>query len=259
MDIEKVVVEEHKYQNDYNVLKLKAPVVAGVARPGQFVHLLIPRLEGSILRRPFSIYKAEGEYLYILYKKVGRGTEMLHQCRVGDILNVIGPLGNEFPLCDENEFPVCIAGGFGVAPLSFLAAHLPVKGKLFVGGATETDILCLEDFRAVEFDVEVATVDGSLGFKGLVTEPFADWFSVEGQDLNPVIYSCGPDAMLKAVGKFAVNNGVKCYLSLDKHMGCGIGACLACVQKVYDKDGTIIQKRVCKDGPIFEAKNIVWE
>jgi dihydroorotate dehydrogenase electron transfer subunit len=259
MDIEKVIVEAHDYiGNDYSVLKLKAPIVAEWSSPGQFIHLLIPRLEGSVLRRPFSIYKVEDDSLYILYKSVGRGTESLRDTKVGDHLSVMGPLGNDFPICAEDEVPICIAGGFGVAPLSFLARELPVKGHLFVGGASEGDILCLEDFEKLGYDVSVATVDGSMGEQGFVTKPFMSWFKKNGSSCKPVIYSCGPDAMLRAVGEFAVANGIKCYLSLDKHMGCGIGACLACVQKVYDEDGTIVQKRVCKDGPIFSAKSIVW-
>ncbi|MDA3798578.1 MAG: dihydroorotate dehydrogenase electron transfer subunit [Kiritimatiellae bacterium] len=260
MDIEKVIVEEHEYVgNDYSVLKFKAPIVAGVASPGQFIHLLIPRLEGSILRRPFSIYKVEGEFIYILYKAVGRGTKVLMEVRVGDKLSVMGPLGNDFPVCNEDEFPVFIAGGFGVAPLSFLAKTLPVKGHLFVGGASNCDILCIDDFEAVDCKISIATVDGSVGEQGFVTKPFMTWYKEFGKKCKPVIYSCGPDAMLRAVGEFAVANDIKCYLSLDKHMGCGIGACLACVQKVYDAEGTIVQKRVCKDGPIFSAESIVWE
>jgi len=260
MDIEKVTVSEHLYVgNAYSVLKFKAPIVAGLSSPGQFIHLLIPRLEGSVLRRPFSIYKVEGDFLYILYKSVGRGTESLRDTKVGDHLSVMGPLGNDFPVCEKDELPVCIAGGFGVAPLSFLTKNLPVKGKLFVGGASKDDILCLDDFEELGYDICVATVDGSMGEKGFVTKPFMSWFEENGKSCKPVIYSCGPDAMLRAVGEFAVSNGIKCYLSLDKHMGCGIGACLACVQKVYDENGNIVQKRVCKDGPIFSAKSIVWE
>lgn len=260
MDIEKVTVSEQLYLgNDYSVLKFKAPILAGISSPGQFIHLLIPRLEGSILRRPFSIYKVEEDFVYILYKSVGRGTNNLREAGKGDQLSVIGPLGNDFPICEEDELPICIAGGFGVAPLSFLAKKLPVKGKLFVGGATKDDVLCLDDFENLGYDINVATVDGSMGEKGFVTKPFMTWFEANRGSCKPVIYSCGPDAMLRAVGEFAVANGIECYLSLDKHMGCGIGACLACVQKVYDENGKVVQKRVCKDGPIFPAKSIVWE
>ena len=247
------------------MLVLAAPQISAGAKPGQFVHVRIPALGNSSLRRPFSLYKAEDSTLSILYKVVGRGTSVLAKMRTGDELDVIGPLGNGFPVPDNNDIvPILIAGGFGVAPLYFLSTYCKNKGMLFVGGASSQDILCIEEFEHIGWDVHVATMDGSLGEKGLVTDILDAWFAGKrvGQDYLPqkyVLFACGPDGMLEAVGGRAVDWGIKSWLSLDKHMGCGVGACLACVQKLRNDTGDEYWGRVCKDGPVFESRQIVWE
>lgn len=240
------------------MLELKSPHVAAAVQPGQFVHVHVPRLEASVLRRPFSVFRAEGETLQILYKRVGRGTEALTAVRRGDTLNLIGPLGNGFPLDLQNGFPVLVAGGYGVAPLYFLAQRLPARGVLFVGGASRQHILCAADFEAIGWEVRVATEDGSQGTRGFVTAALDKWLGERPTDISPVFFACGPDGMLRAVGQRAMADGRTAWLSLDKHMGCGVGACLACVQKIRLPDGSEVWARVCREGPVFEARQIVW-
>ena len=242
----------------YRVLTLRLPSVAAKARPGQFVHLRLAMLSDAVLRRPFSIYKADGDCLSILYKTVGRGTAAMKTVEVGAVVNVLGPLGNGFPLpaADASSVPVLVAGGYGVAPLSFLASQLPRTGLLFVGGATANDILCVDRFKALGWDVRLATDDGSLGQRGLVTAPLDTWLAEAPRE--PEFFACGPNGMLKAVGERAIAGGWKGWLSLDRHMGCAVGACLACVQKIR-RDGGETLARVCKEGPIFEAREVVWE
>lgn len=258
MKIEQAKIVKHEqYAGDYRVLQLAAPAVAAAAVPGQFVHVQIPRLEASVLRRPFSLFRVDGEILSVLYKTVGRGTQAMAHLAAGESVNLIGPLGNGFPLDLGDGFPVLVAGGYGVAPLYFLATRLPAKGILFVGGAKERDILCTAEFRTLGWDVRVATEDGSVGTTGRVTVALDAW-AVGGSPRPPVFYACGPDGMLRAIGERAVARGWKAWLSLDKHMGCGVGACLACVQKIRLPSGDAVWARVCREGPVFNANEILW-
>ena len=242
----------------YWTLTLDAPEIADSAVPGQFVHIRIPTLEPSALRRPFSIFGARDGQLHILYKTVGRGTEKMNALNAGDTVTVLGPLGNGFPLTPAGV-PLLLAGGYGVAPLCFLAERLPCKGIVFIGGRTADDILATEQFERLGWTVHIATQDGSQGETGLVTLPLdreLARLSAEGKTAE--LYACGPDGMLKAVGQRAMDNHAQGWLSLDKHMVCGVGACLACVQNIRTPDGSTRLARVCRDGPIFEAHEIVW-
>jgi dihydroorotate dehydrogenase electron transfer subunit len=258
MKIEQSKILEHRrFSGDYRILMLESPGVAAAAQPGQFVHVHVPRLEARVLRRPFSLYRAEGEALSILYKAVGKGTQAMTELQPGTSINLIGPLGNGFPLEGGGKLPVLVAGGYGVAPLYFLATRLAARGILFVGGATAKDVLCVADFKALGWDVRIATEDGSLGTRGRVTAVLDAWSGPE-EGGSPVLYACGPDGMLKAVGQRAAERGWKGWLSLDKHMGCGVGACLACVQKIKVPGGKVVWARVCREGPVFEAADIVW-
>ena len=178
---------------------------------------------------------------------------------VGYTVIIVGPLGNGFPTTlGTNLSPVLIGGGYGVAPLYFLARRLSRCGILFVGGAKAVDILLAQDFRDIGWDVRIATDDGSLGDKGLVTVPLDAWLKAGAEKIHPEFYACGPNGMLKAVGERAIKGNSQAWLSLDRHMGCGVGACLACVQKVR-LSGQETLARVCKDGPIFESREVIWE
>lgn len=239
----------------YRVLELKLPGIAATAKPGQFVHLRVPGLEKSALRRPFSIYGANRNVVKILFKIVGRGSLALSKVKPGDEITVMGPLGNAFPVCDKEALPVCVAGGFGVAPLSFYARTLRRKGVLLIGGRSKADILCIDDFKKLGWEVRVATQDGSSGTKGLVTV-LQDEILQSGKKAE--FFGCGPTGMLKAVGERAAAKGLKAWLSLDEFMVCGVGACLGCVRKFRRDDGSEYIGRVCKDGPIFEMREIIW-
>jgi dihydroorotate dehydrogenase electron transfer subunit len=254
---EVVIVDQKPVSGGYCLLRLAAPEPAAAAQPGQFIHLRIPGLETTALRRPFSIYRAADGELAILYKRVGRGTDVLAALPAGTRLSLMGPLGNGFPLAAGDGPPILVGGGYGVAPLVFLASRLPCKGVVLLGGRRAADVLCADDFAALGWPVEVATQDGSLGTEGLVTDLLDRHLAAEGP--RPELFACGPDGMLRAVGSRAIAAGCRAWLSLDHHMVCGIGACLACVQQVRGADGGIRIARVCKDGPIFEARDIIWE
>ena len=151
------ILRHEDIRGGYRLLVLAAPSVAPQVRPGQFVHLRIPHLESAVLRRPFSVYNAEGDMLSVLYKDVGRGTAVLKSARPGEQISLIGPLGHGFPRPGPDRFPVLVAGGYGMAPLYFLARTLPVSGSAFFGGRTATDILCQSEFETLGWTVNVAT------------------------------------------------------------------------------------------------------
>jgi dihydroorotate dehydrogenase electron transfer subunit len=257
-DVKSRVVSQMPLTSAYRALELEAGEILDSARPGQFVHIRVPGLAQASLRRPFSIFGVRDGLLKILYKTVGRGTEEMSRLKAGDEVQMIGPLGNGFPL-EPQGVPLLVAGGYGVAPLCFLASRLREKGVLLVGGRTAVDVLACELFEQMGWAVRVATQDGSLGEKGLVTAPLdRELLLLKEHGQTAELYACGPDGMLKAVGERALSFGCRGWLSLDKHMVCGVGACLACVQSLKRPDGSTWIGRVCHDGPIFEAREIIW-
>ena len=251
------VAEHHNFQGDYRILRLTAPGIGPQVKPGQFLHLQIPHLGDRILRRPFSIYKADTAGVSILYKAVGRGTESMIPLQVGDSVDVIGPLGNGYPALSEGKIPVLIAGGYGNAALYLKARELPVKGVAFFGGRTAEDILCVDEFKALGWEVYPTTNDGSLGIEGLVTDAFDPWMKTQNIH-NLELFVCGPGPMLRAMGDRAIENNFTAWLSLDENMVCGVGACLTCVIKRKTENGWE-WARCCKDGPVFESREILWE
>lgn len=244
---------------DYWRLLLEAPAISAAAQPGQFVHLRVPGLEPAALRRPFSIFGAADGRLEILYKTVGRGTAEMNRLAPGDSVRLIGPLGHGFPL-DQPGFPLLVAGGYGVAPLCFLASRLPRRGRVFIGGRSADDVLACERFEQMGWPVHVATEDGSRGEQGVVTAPFdRERARLAAESVEVACYACGPDGMLRALSERAKAAGFRAWLSLDKRMVCGVGACLACVQQLEAPDGGSRIARVCRDGPVFEASEMVWQ
>jgi dihydroorotate dehydrogenase electron transfer subunit len=258
MKQEKATVLEHdNFQGEYRILRLAAPVVGPLVKPGQFLHLEVPRLGERILRRPFSIYQADGTGVAVLYKAVGRGTEAMAAIQVGEAVDIIGSLGNGYPEPDPAKTPALVAGGYGNAALYILAQRMKTKGIAFFGGRSAIDILLVKEFEALGWDVRPTTDDGSLGTQGLVTDAFDPWASE--QDFQSLeVFCCGPNPMLKAIGDRAIQQGFTAWLSLDKNMACGVGACLTCVIKRKTENGWE-WARCCKDGPIFESREIIWE
>ena len=253
------VVDHVEMGAGYRYLVMEAPLMAEELQPGQFVHVRVPALEASALRRPFSVFDAEDGRVTVLYKTVGRGTAALNDVRAGDELKVMGPLGHGFPdSCDG--VALLVGGGYGVAPLHFLAKRLVASGfdaglvRLFVGGRTKVDLLALDRFGKLGVSVSVATNDGSAGVKGLVTDPLDDaLIDLRERGGKFELFACGPDPMLKAVAQRAIGTGAKGWISMDRHMICGVGACYACIQRTVRGNS-----RCCIEGPVFPASDLVW-
>ncbi|MBW7908965.1 MAG: dihydroorotate dehydrogenase electron transfer subunit [Kiritimatiellae bacterium] len=259
MQLEQATVIAHApIQGSYNLLQMRAPGVAARVQPGQFIHVKVPYLEECILRRPFSIFRAEGESLSILYKDVGKGTRTLQYLEPGESLSILGPLGHGFPEVSAGHFPVLIAGGYGMAALYLVAQRSPVKGVAFFGGRSAQDILCVPEFEALGWNVLVTTEDGSLGQRGLVTDALDAWWAREGSAHSPELFVCGPGGMLKAAARRAEERDCPAWTSVDNNMGCGVGACLTCVLKVKDGESWT-WARACREGPVFNSRDILWE
>jgi dihydroorotate dehydrogenase electron transfer subunit len=241
----------------YFRLVLRAPEIAPRVQPGQFAHLRIPPMREALLRRPFSIFQVAGDTLSILYKALGRGTEVLSRMRAGEELSALGPLGHGFTVPRAGgETPLLVAGGYGMAAMYLLAQRSPQKGIVFVGGRRRVDILCEQDFLALGWEVRATTEDGSHGEKGLVTQPLQA--ELRRGAAGRRLFACGPTPMLKAVGRISEDFNVPAELSMDEPMCCGVGVCLTCVIPVKCGDGWEYQ-RTCTEGPVFDARQIAWE
>lgn len=252
------IVEHAETTGGYRVLTLDAPGIAREVRPGQFVHIRLAAPADALLRRPFSVFQAEPPRLRILFKAVGRGTAAMLELRPGARMDLLGPLGTGFPPPAPGAFPLLVAGGYGMAALYLQACACPEPGIAFFGGAGAGDILCVPDFESLGWDVRIATEDGSLGTRGLVTRPLDEWLAGGRNGRRIEACACGPHGMLRAVAERAETGGWPAWVSLDRHMGCGVGACLTCVQKVRAPDGWTWE-RVCREGPVFDSRRILWE
>lgn len=254
------IVSNENYRGDYFQITLKAPICAPLVKPGQFAHLQLPDEDGILLRRPFSIYNAcaDEQTLSIIYKTVGKGTAILSKMAAGQKVDILAPLGNGFPAPKPGQKVLVVAGGYGCAATYLIAKNYDNPGVCMIGGRSAGDILVEDRFEAEGYKVEISTNDGSRGHQGLVTELLKTELETSaGGDV--VVYSCGPNAMLKAVGDICVPAGVETWLSVDEHMCCGIGACFACVVKLKaDNADGWEYIRSCKVGPVFNADDIHW-
>ena len=251
------IVANERDTDLYFRLVLRAPEIVPLIQPGQFAHVRILPLKDALLRRPFSIFQASGDTFSILYKSVGKGTAVLAQMQPGADVSVIAPLGRGFTVPPPGgEMPLLVAGGYGMAAMYLLAQRSPQKGIVFVGGRRRVDILCEAEFRALGWEVRATTEDGSHGEKGLVTQPLlAELRHGAG---GRKLFACGPTPLLKAVGKIAQDFQVPAELSMDEHMCCGVGVCLACVIPVKSGESWEYQ-RTCTEGPVFDSRAIAWD
>ena len=250
------IISNERDTDLYFRLVVRAPGIAPRVQPGQFAHLRIPSLEQALLRRPFSIFQTENDTFSVLYKTVGKGTAALSRMRAAEELSAIGPLGRGFTVPQPGgETPLLVAGGYGMAALYLLAARAPQKGIAFVGGRRRVDILCEAEFRALGWEVRVATEDGSAGEKGLVTEPLIA--ELKRRAGKRKLFACGPTPMLKAVAAIAEDFGTPAEVSMDEEMCCGLGACLTCVLPIKTQAGWEYQ-RTCTEGPVFDSRQVLW-
>ena len=246
-----VVLWQEKLAEGVYSLTLETSIVDH-AIPGQFISIFSN--DGSkLLPRPISICEINKDYgtLRVVYRVVGAGTEEFSQLKMGDKVEVMGPLGNGFPL--EGRNAIVVGGGIGVPPMLELAKQLPGTVTA-VMGYRNNDLFLTEESEKTVSNLFIATDDGSVGVHGTVVDAMR-----ENDLVADVIYACGPKPMLRAVADFALENQIKCYVSMEERMACGVGACLGCVcqSKEVDDHSHVNNKRVCKDGPVFLSTEVV--
>lgn len=257
------------------LIRLEAPALASAIRPGQFLMLRLPRSTDPLLGRPFALYdtvldeRGQPVALDVVYLVIGKLTGLLAQLRSGDEVEVWGPLGNGFPPIQVGHVAL-VAGGIGQTPfLAHLRALLGARGyggqtarrqvqrvSLFYGLRTADLAAGVDDFRRAGAEVHLATDDGSLGYHGFVTALLEQHLQ-SGQDQAPQhLVGCGPEPMLHALMKLAQRRHLPCHVSLETPMACGIGICFSCVTRVRTPDGSWDYRRVCVDGPVFDASQL---
>jgi dihydroorotate dehydrogenase electron transfer subunit len=277
------IISNKEISAGYFELKVKADAVSKYCYPGQFFMINIPEV---FLRRPISIHCVEKGTVSFLYSVVGRGTKILSEMghysgsvlsRRGegkgccDEIKMLGPLGRgygltsnasskflscvsfdsyEEKLCpktkDINFNPVIVAGGTGIASIHFLATKLSRKGILYYGARSKRDLLCLDKFRKIGWETIISTEDGSKGYKGYITDVLS-----ENLKKSDTLFACGPILMLKKVLQIAIGKNIKGFVCLEEKMACGVGNCQGCAVKINGEN-----KLICKDGPVFEIKNM---
>ena len=214
---------------------------------GQFAHVYVP---SKTLRRPISVCDVSDGVLRLVYQLKGEGTRLMSQMKPGQEVDILAPLGKGFKLEAEKRYCL-VGGGIGVPPMLYTAKQ--AEAPLVITGFRNSELVILqEDLKAAGAELVLSTDDGSAGVKGFVTD-----IMLEKIDEFDEVLACGPTPMLKAVARLCAEHGKKCQVSLEERMACGIGACLGCAVKVRE-NGEEIMRHVCKDGPVFNAEEVVF-
>jgi dihydroorotate dehydrogenase electron transfer subunit len=270
MQFTSMILSNAEVSPGYWRMRMTAPQEFSLATPGQFVMVRVSGAIDPLLRRPFGIFDIgvhtpaqsgaiAQPYFEMLYRVVGKGTALLSSLHTSDVLDILGPLGTGFNLGPSAEEKLIVGGGVGLAPLYLLARELVKQSnvRLFAGGRTRDDILCITEFERLGVECYTATEDGSLGEQGLVTEALVRRLdTLQGR---ATIYACGPHGMLNAVANIAAERNIPCQVSLEGYMACGVGACLGCVAPGRGHSTETPDFRcVCTEGPVFESGELKW-
>lgn len=232
-------------------IDLIAPQIAAEAVPGQFVNVQVSRRTAPLLRRPLGVAGVDREHgvITLIYRIIGEATKILADVCSGDVISVVGPLGHGFDRSAKH--PLLIGGGTGLAPLLYLAETMAAEGikpDVIMGGRTVEDLFWKDMYLDLVERMGLTTDDGSLGTKGTV---MAELPLVLQRIHYDCVYVCGPAPMMKAVSAAVLEKGIKCQVSLEKYMACGLGACLSCSCQGIGK-----RIKVCQDGPVFWAEEV---
>lgn len=250
------IIENTEIAGNIFRIKLYSPEFCSAAKPGQFFHIRCGGDKFPLLRRPISLsYRVPEEGCIVLvYRVEGQGTAYLSGLKPGDSLDVMGPLGNGFHVGENYSRVVLVGGGMGIAPLVELARVYGKRATAFLGYRDMTFLL--EKFQERAGGIYVSTESGVSGYKGFVTDLFIQKLEYERPD---IVYCCGPRPMMKKVTDICLSRGIRCQVSLEERMGCGIGACLVCSCATRDGEGGKTYSRVCKDGPVFWSEEVLMD
>lgn len=266
------IIENYEVAPHFYRCVLNEPTIAKNSRPGQFVNVRVSESYDPLLRRPFSIHAVDAEVgtLSLLYDVKGHGTIILSEMNKGETISVLGPLGKPFDIGENKEaHHILVAGGCGAAPMHFLSDWTCKKFgcdkvTVLVGARSDDAVLCYSEFVSHGVDIKVATEDGSSGFKGFVTQLLDEQLSARDQATEVRVYACGPMPMLREVARVCQKQNVDtCQVSLESNMACGLGVCMGCIVKGCDSHDESCEdwkyNRICTDGPVFDARELVWE
>ena len=260
-DIQTAILSNEEVAEAHYLLRCECSEIAQHARPGQFIHVMISQGPGLLLRRPFTIYTVEGHEITMLYQIIGEGTKQLSEMPRGAPLQVLGPLGNTFNFTTQPDPAILVGGGAGIASLMLLAVALrenDIETMGLVGAQHHARLLSVGDLESIGITVHIATDDGSVGHHGYVTDVLAALLKKTGLR-RPTIYACGPHGMLASVTKIARDFEVPIQIAMENRMGCAMGVCLGCVCPVRTDTNSFEYQRVCTEGPVFNATDIVWD
>jgi len=252
-----VVTGKKKVCNNVYLLSIKADEIADSAESGQFVHIRVSDSIDPLLRRPFSIHRIDKKKreINILFRVIGRGTEILARTEKSAQLDVMGPLGRGFDIGTDFDHALIVGGGMGVAPLFFLADEISKAGKkaTFMWGARSKEEIWDDGYlKNRNIPVEYATDDGSLGHKGFVTDLIERFILNTDLKVKVKGFVCGPNAMLSKIQTITAGTGIEWYVSMEERMACGAGVCMGCAVPMKDKT----YKMACKHGPVFKLEDI---
>lgn len=253
LKMKSTVIEQKMIADGICSMWLDAKEIAVQAKPGQFISVY-SNDKSRVLPRPISICEIDREKgtLRIVYRVVGKGTEEFSKAEAGDSFEILGPLGNGFPIKEaKGKKVLMIGGGIGVPPM--LQTAKEIEGEaIIVSGYRNQDLFLKEELESAG-TLFIATEDGSVGTKGNVVDAIR-----ENQIEADMMFACGPKPMLRALKDYALEKGIPCWISMEEKMACGVGACLACVcqSKDVDSHSHVHNKRICKDGPVFLSTEV---
>jgi dihydroorotate dehydrogenase electron transfer subunit len=254
------VIDNREVAKDHCKLTFSSDYISSHAEPGQFVEIRVTNDTDPLLRRPFSIHRInkDKKTVELLYRVIGKGTQIISKLQMGSFIDVMGPLGSGFKIDKTKDIAVFVGGGAGIAPLFAAAEEAKTSGikavYAVIGATLRAALLCEADFKTLGIETIVTTDDGSYGKKGVASDILSELLVSRLSSLVSSVYACGPRPMLKAISEIAQQNKLDCQLSLEEWMACGVGACKGCAVKT--KSG---YKMVCKDGPVFNSKEIIWQ
>ncbi len=245
------------------LMRLYSPTIAKNSYPGQFVNIKVNDEFIPLLRKPFSVCRrdAKNGWFEVLWKIVGKGTEVMSRLQSGEQVNVLGPLGHGFTISKDLELAILIGGGLGVAPLPFLCVELLKAGKkveVFLGAKSAHELAFVDEFLQMGVEVFITTEDASVGEQGLITELLIERLKQKSRPGKVTFFSCGPTGFLNSMIRVSENFNIAGQMAIETMMGCGFGICVGCPVRVRDpQPGERLYKLTCVDGPVFDAREVI--
>ena len=244
-------VETKQVHENIFIQKIHSPEIARLIKPGQFLNIRVSENTFPLLRRPFSVCDVEGENIFLMFNILGEGTKILSHKHKGDLIDILGPLGNGFNLEGDYKTAIIVAGGLGAAPFPYVTREIKNQKSImsFVGGRTKQDVISYGMENLI-----LSSDDGSIGYKGNVVQSLEN--NLDKIDIaSSKVFACGPNAMLRVLKDFCLKHNLDCEVSTECAMACGFGICQGCpIESTYDPNKYLL---VCKDGPVFNIKDVV--